>query len=68
VNHNTRHQRVYANIDDAGTPFELTLQRYESGLAPLPSWDFDTNTVRRLVDDNRAGCCDQRYFSRSGRI
>jgi hypothetical protein len=55
VNDDTSNQRIDANMANPRARFELTLYRRETPVAPLPSLDFDTNSVRRLVDDDRAG-------------
>jgi hypothetical protein len=59
TNDNARNQRVHVNLRDARAHFEFALQRREIGIAPLPSGDFDTNSVRCQMDDDRACRCVQ---------
>jgi hypothetical protein len=59
TNDNARNQRIHVNMRDARAHFEFALQRREIGIAPLPSRDFDTNSVRRQMDDDRASRCVQ---------
>jgi hypothetical protein len=55
MNDKARHQRGRPDVDDARTRLESALQSREIGVAPLPSRNFDTNSARRQVDDERAG-------------
>ena len=57
---NARDQRVHMDVDDARAYFEFALQRREIGIAPLPSRNFDANSPRRQVDDDRMGRSVQR--------
>jgi hypothetical protein len=59
VNDDAGNQRIDANMANPRAGFELALHRRETPVAPLPSRDSDTNSVRRLVDDDRARHCVQ---------
>jgi hypothetical protein len=59
TNDDARNQRVHVNMRDARAHLEFALQDREIGIAPLPSGDFDANSVRRQMDDNRACRCVQ---------
>jgi hypothetical protein len=58
-NDDARNQCVHFNMSDAWAQFEFAPQRREIGIAPLPSRDFDANSVRRQMNDDRACRCIQ---------